>query len=53
MADDMNSNGALHALKSEVGHTVGPVNRCVCGVLVGGRGVSTVYLSTYVNGPFY
>lgn len=33
--------------------TVGPVKQCVRGVLVCGRGVSNVYLSTYVNATLY
>lgn len=57
MMDDLNGAGALYALKSGVSGAllppVGPVSRCVCGVLVGGRGVSTVYLSTYVNVALY
>lgn len=57
MMDDLNGDGALYALKSGVSGALlppgGPVKRCVCGVLVGGRGVSTVYLSTYVNAALY
>lgn len=55
--DYFNGKGAPYALNNCVNHTllltVGPVNQCVCGVLVGGRGVSHVYLSTYANVVLY